>query len=182
MNKKIIYTIGLILTLFFSQEAFADNYDFSAVAPSGQTLYYKITSDSTVMVTHPSSYRLLIIILYTIDYNIIDSYNEYTKPAGDLTIPGSVHANDNTYSVTSIDRCAFSTCTGLSSITIHNPVSSIDRCAFAGCLWLHKPDLHNHPQLRNYYWWGGFRWLHQLRYCVYESFDTTYFGDFYREY
>ena len=81
MMKKIIFLFALS---FCALAAWA--YDFSAVAPTGQTLYYTITSDSTVEVSGD------------------------TTLTGALTIPSTVVNGSTTYSVTSIGDSAFFQC------------------------------------------------------------------------
>ncbi len=109
-------------------------YDFSAVAPSGQTLYYNI-SGSTASVTYPGS----------------SSWLGYTTPAGDLTIPSSVTYNGIAYSVTSIGDYAFRGCDGLISVTIPNSVTSIGNYAFYECRSLTSASIPNSVTSIGYY-------------------------------
>ena len=92
-------------------------YDFSAVCESGQTLYYKITSNVepyTVEVTSENS-----------------NYPYYTTyPEGNIDIPETIDFDDITYWVTSISSCAFANCYGLKSVSIPNSVTSIGYAAF----------------------------------------------------
>lgn len=111
--KKIVFTLILTVSALASWA-----YDFSVVAPSGQTLYYNI-SGSNVTVTNPSLYN--------------GNYQGYTMPTGDLIIPSSVTYSGTTYSVTSIGETAFRGCSGLTSVTIPNSVTSIGNEAFLGC-------------------------------------------------
>ena len=113
--KKILTFAALLLA--FANLSWA--YDFSAVAPTGQTLYYKI-SGSRVYVTYPGS-------------NSGIPYSGYTKPTGALNIPSTVTYNSQTYSVISIGDAAFDGCSGLTSVTIPNSVTSIGFRAFSGC-------------------------------------------------
>lgn len=97
-------------------------YDFSAVAPTGQTLYYSIINNtSNVAVVGPSYYY---------------GYDGYTKPTGSLIIPLSVLYNGNTYSVTTIEESAFLECFGLTTVTIQNSIDTIKGGAFCMCTGL----------------------------------------------
>ncbi len=74
MKKYLV--LSVLLACCFVSRA----YDFSAVAPSGQTLYYNITSSSsphTVAVTYPGS-------------RTDNPWSGYTMPTGALTIPSTV--------------------------------------------------------------------------------------------
>ena len=138
--KKLLLLLTLCLC---SIAVWAQNYDFSAVAPSGQTLYYKIDG-SNAIVTYP---------VYYSDASL--------KPVGDVVIPESVTdaASGNSYTVTAIDEYAFyndslltsiaypSTmteirnrafyhCTGLSSLTLQSWLSLVGDAAFEGCTGL----------------------------------------------
>ena len=117
MKQKLILFFILTIVLVTPKEAVA--YDFSAVAPSGQTLYFNIVGGNA-QVTYPL-------------FSNHDYYYGYTKPTGNLSIPDSVLYGGNTYSVTSIGDRAFYGCSGLASITIPNSVTSIDTFAFYGC-------------------------------------------------
>ncbi len=92
-------------------------YDFSAVAPSGQTLYYNFSGEGCVEVTSE---------------NTSDPFWS-TEPVGSLEIPASVTYNGTTYSVTEIGYAAFSGCSDLYSVAIPGSVTVINTCAFTGC-------------------------------------------------
>ena len=114
--KTIRFITLVILILFFGEETLA--YDFSAIAPSGQTLYYD-TADGYAQVTYP---------------NISGGYycwSGFSKPTGDLVIPDSVSNGSNVYIVNSIKNHAFSGCDELTSVIIPNSVSNIEAYAFA---------------------------------------------------
>ena len=95
-------------------------HDFSAVAPTGQTLYYTITSMNTnvVEVSHPGAGS---------------DWGSVQKPIGSLTIPSTVVHDGVSYSVKSIGLSAFIRCTGLTSVVIPNSVTTIGTSAFNGC-------------------------------------------------
>ena len=103
-------------------------YDFWAIAPSGDTLYYKINSDSlSVSVVVPDS----------------NTWGAYFKPTDTLTIPTFLTHRGITYSVTSIGSGAFYCCRGLTSVTIPNSVTSIGSFAFEGCSGLTSVTIPN---------------------------------------
>ena len=114
MKHKLSFFAILLMALALPQSVRA--YDFSAVAPSGQTLYYDIV-DGEAWVT--SQYTA--------------SLPTYLNLTGDLTIPSSVTYGGTTYSVTSINNYAFQGCSDLTSATIPNSVTSIGYRAFEDC-------------------------------------------------
>ena len=99
--------------MMLSLQAMAQNFSYTH---QRKTLYYSITSDSTVKVTY--------------HFPVI-SANNYVN--GDVVIPSSVEYNGTTYSVTSIGDYAFRNCSGLTSVTIPNSVTSIGVGAFSRC-------------------------------------------------
>ncbi len=94
------------------------NYDFSAVAPSGQTLYYNIidADNHYVEVICPQL-----------------SWSGFTKPTGTLALPETVTYNDETYTLTSIGYAAFYNCTGITTMTMPATVTNIGNYAFCQC-------------------------------------------------
>ena len=97
-------------------------YDFSAIAPTGQTLYYRVISGG-VMVTHPG----IRFYGYYGDYD-----TTYSRPTGNLVIPSSVSYGGQDYIVTTIGDYAFYDC-DISSVTIPNTITTIDSYAFIYC-------------------------------------------------
>ena len=97
------------MLLCISANIFAQ--DFEAVNSDGKTIYYNITSSTTVEVSSFSSHY-----------------------SGMINIPESVTYDGYTYSVTSIGNKAFYGCSGLTSITIPNSVTSIGDDAFYYCI------------------------------------------------
>ena len=126
MKQKLLSFILLLIVGISAAHA----YSFSAVAPSGQTLYYNITSSGSspeVSVTCPSS----------------TSWSDYTRPTGNLTIPTTVTNGGITYSVTSIGDYAFEYCSGLTSVSIPNSVTSIGYESFEYCSGLASVTIPN---------------------------------------
>ncbi|MBR1792625.1 MAG: leucine-rich repeat domain-containing protein [Bacteroidales bacterium] len=114
MKKALLFAIILAaLTCSMTQ---AENFNFYATAPTGQRLYYKITSRNTVCVTYPNSLQT--------------PYEGYTAPTGSLAIPSTIRYNETTYTVVSIGEYAFYGCSELSSVIIPSTISIIEERAF----------------------------------------------------
>ena len=104
-------------------EGFA--FDFEAVCPSGQTLYYQITdNENHVTVVSPPIFG-------------------YSNLNGEMTIPDTVTNGGIDYQVTSIGYNAFNGCTGLTSVKIPNSVTSIGYNAFYRCTGLTSVEIPN---------------------------------------
>lgn len=117
-NSKMKKNLLTFILLFLTGLGPAQAYDFSAVAPSGQTLYYNIVNGNAE-------------VTYQIKNN--NASPNYTSLSGSLTIPASVTYNGTTYSVTSIGDSAFWYCRDNWDITIPNTVTSIGPRAFYHC-------------------------------------------------
>lgn len=157
-NKGLFRTIlFLLLCMTGVTRTFA--YDFSAVAPSGQTLYFTITDNSAreVSLTYPNYREMASGSNSSYHYYTIYYWYNYAKPSGEVVIPENVEYNGVCYTVTSISAHAFgggasftitsgyswdyyysyaSECTGITSITIPNSVRTIGGNAFYGCTGL----------------------------------------------
>ena len=114
MRKRLLSLVLLLLAALTTAHA----YDFSAVAPTGQTLYYDILSSTTVGVTCPNSNN---------------SWNGFSMPSGDLNIPSSVTYGGTTYTVTEIGLLAFGECSSLTAVTIPTSIVSIGAYSFLEC-------------------------------------------------
>ena len=117
MKHKVFLFAVLMMAMAIPQSVKA--YDFSAVAPSGQTLYYNIVDNHAVVVRPGTS----------------SSFINYIT--GDVIIPSSVIYNDTTYSVTALGTVGgfgpFYSCSGLTSVTIPNSVTYFGDLAFGNC-------------------------------------------------
>ena len=111
--RKFLLSFFAIVSLWLAVPCYAQYYDFSAVAPSGQTLYYSYDGGG-VSVVRPNS-----------------SNNGYIT--GDLIIPDSVFYNDVWNPVVSIGFSAFRYCRDMTSVYIPNSVTSIGGRAFGSC-------------------------------------------------
>ncbi len=119
--KKTLLILAALLCCCFALKA--QNYNFSAPCPSGQTLYYRITSTTnhTVKIVAPNEDN---------EY----AWYGYTQPIGQLILPETVEDYGTSYTVTAIGDCSFYKCNGLKgSLVIPNTVTSIEGSAFQYC-------------------------------------------------
>ena len=119
MKQKLTFFAVLMMAMAIPQSVRA--YDFSAVAPTGQTLYYSINGND-VTLTYPTRVRNA--------GQLQGSWSGYTMPIGNLIIPDTVEYNGTSYNVSAIDSRALASCTGLINVSIPNNVTSIGSQAF----------------------------------------------------
>ena len=117
--KTIIKLTILLVALLLPTIAIAHDFEVDGI-------YYRINGNKATVTYRGTSYY--------------DSSNVYT---GEVNIPESVTYNGTTYSVTSIDNCAFYGCSGLTSVTIPNSVTSIGNSAFNNCSGLTSVTIPN---------------------------------------
>ena len=117
MKHFIITFICIASLLLINESCLA--YDFTALTPEGQCLYYSIIGLNAVEVSSPT--------------NNTGWSNIHPKPIGSLTIPGHVTYQTNTFEVVSIGFQAVEYCDSLTAVTIPNSVKYIGRWAFWGC-------------------------------------------------
>ncbi len=114
---KLTFLLAVLMSMV-GAKAFA--HDFAVANGDGKAIYYKykrINNSTEVEVSYRGSSS--------------SSYsNEYS---GVVNIPESVTYDGETYPVTSIGESAFSSCKGLTSVTIPNSVTSIGTLAFGYC-------------------------------------------------
>ena len=106
-----------VCAIFGALQVYA--YHFSAVSPSGHTLYYNIISseDKTVSVTSENEGN--------------DKYEE--APEGDIIIPSTVIYEGEEYKVIKIESSIFWNCNKITSVVVEEGVQSIDWQVFQGC-------------------------------------------------
>ena len=109
--------MALLLTAGVAMAA----HDFTAEAPSGQTLYFSYTAGG-VMLTFPANTNVN-----------TQGWDGYTKPTGALTLPSTVTNGGQTYAVVAIHKFAFYGCTGLTSLAVPEGVTAVRQAAFSGC-------------------------------------------------
>lgn len=119
------------------QNAFA--YDFSAVSPSGHTLYYKIIDSVNhyVMLTYPNDEQIP-------DGNAggQELWSPNSVPAGALVLPDTVSYEGISYTVRSIGGHAFHDCL-IYSVVMSNTIDSIGDWAFYNCQYLSNVTFSN---------------------------------------
>ena len=120
MKKLFATFIMMALTM----SAFAQNFHFSSVCESGQTLYYRILSEQNqeVKVTFPNNNPV--------------GWNGYARPEGDLVIPEFVEHGGITYTVVALDQSALDECQGITSVELPNTIRRIGAKAFWYCTGL----------------------------------------------
>lgn len=149
-------------------------YDFSAIAPNGQTLYYNFLTDSTVELIAPGG----------VQYNT-NNWAGYIKPEGTLILPSSVNYSGMDYLVTSIADATFSGCDGIGSVTIPNTIKYIGHWAFSSCTSLNTINCPNTPielgqwVFLNTGWENaqpqGVVYLNNILYCYKGDMPANYF-------
>lgn len=122
--KKLFFAAMLLVApiMLLAQNPYAY---FSAVCPSGQTLYYGVDPNGRgANVTWPN-------------FADGDYWAGYTKPSGDVVIPDSVtwEYDDSSYvfPVYSVSQNCFNGCTGITSVVFPETVIAFEPSAFTGC-------------------------------------------------
>lgn len=152
MKRKIFLIAPIMMALMVPHLAAA--YDFSAVAPTGQTLYYEIVNGNAQVAKCP--------------------YNQYYSGlTGALTIPPSVVNNGTTYNVTSIGNGAFKSQWYLTSVSIPNSVTYIGNGAFTDCRGLTSITI---PKNVTYIGDGAFSWCSSLTTVNFNATNCTTMG------
>lgn len=148
MKKKLLLLVAALLAI--GQNAFA--YDFSAVAPSGQTLYYKIIDSVNhyVKVTYPNDNQFPESGTFYYFNSVQDRWGTTTLPAGSLIIPDSVLYNGVYYAVTTIGGQAFAEIPYLIEVIMPNTIDSIGISAFKACDHLQSVGFSNRLRFINH--------------------------------
>ncbi len=132
--KRLVVVALLAMMSFTAVARDRNDFSFSAVCTTGQTLYYRIISDNEVELTYPGS-----------NETTESWWDGYDKPTGDLTIPATVvdPSDHRIYNVTTIGYCAFRVCRDLTSVTISQGITEIGQSAFDRCTSLSVVNLPN---------------------------------------
>ena len=113
--KQLTITLTLLFCLF-GAKVYA--HDIEVANSDGITIYYIWANNQTEL---------------SVSYRGSSYYFNSNAYSGKVAIPETVTYSGITYSVTSIDTFAFSSCSGLTSVTIPNSVTSIGTSAFNSC-------------------------------------------------
>lgn len=124
---KQSYRLSLAFFVMLVAAFHVQAYDFSAVAPTGQTLYYTISlsENNACSVTSPGS----------------NGWGNFAKPSGELVVPDTVEYEGTAYFVYRINTNAFKGCTEITSVTLPAGMKNIGNTAFSGCTQLHDITL-----------------------------------------
>lgn len=119
----IVKRLGLLtwLVALLLAAPTASAYDFSAPAPGGQTLYYRIVTGG-VEVVYPAN-----------TVQPVNGWSGFDRPTGALEVPSTVFHNGTTYNVLAINNHAFYGCTGLTAVTVGQGLRAVRNNAFNGC-------------------------------------------------
>lgn len=132
----------------------AQNYDYSEVVSTGQTLFFTLHEETTMTVrkihdsishnqfgmstahyhydtTYRTDYYAYIVRPY-----MTGGYGSLPKPTGNLVIPNSITVGGNSYNVKRIEAEAFLNCDSLTSVSIPSSIDNIYYRAFKGCTGL----------------------------------------------
>ena len=134
-KRAAFYVLFILLLSMVGMTKMYASYDFSAVCPTGQTLYYNITNATNhyVELACPGNAT-----------SVYWSWAGFTRPTGNITLPSNVEYNGITYTVTSIGVYALSGCQDLTgSLEIPNTVTSIGYCSVYECRGLTSIEIPN---------------------------------------
>ena len=120
VSKRI--TVLFILLLFLVAPAAGQNYDFSAVAPSGQTLYFDDDREQYNNLTHHYEYEGVWIVGY-----------QDTLGQSELIIPSTVEHEGSVLNVVGIDDYAFHYYSEINSLIIPTSLKYFGNDVFGGC-------------------------------------------------
>ena len=124
-QQNIKFLLALLMSMVGIQ---ASAHDIEVANSDGKTIYYNFVNKNTELaVSHQGSY----------DYSYSNEYS------GNIVIPETVTYNGKTYPVTSIGNGAFSSCSGLTKVTIPNSVTCIGNGAFSSCSGLTSVNIPN---------------------------------------
>ena len=126
----------IVLLLALGNHLFA--YDFSAVIPSGQTLFFNVVGNGEVVVASGENVDGTLVIPETV-----------VKPSTSMS-----------YTIVGISNAAFRNCVGLLSVDIEAPIRKIGEYAFFGCQSLTSVNIPNSvTAIENYAFYECSSWI-----------------------
>ena len=151
--KKALLFLAIVM-MAMAVPVHAQNYDYSEVVSTGQTLYFTLHEETTMTVhkirdsashnqigmptvhyhydtTYRTDYYAYVVRPY-----MIGGYGSLPKPTGNLVIPSSITVGGNSYTVKEIEDEAFLNCDSLTSVSIPSSINNIYYRAFKGCTGL----------------------------------------------
>ncbi len=135
MRYKVLLAVVFLVAMAAPHGSMA--YDFSAVSPSGHTLYYNIVSNEA-----------------WVTYDQINYSASYYDLQGEVVVPSSVAYGGTTYPVTAIGFFAFQGCSGITSVVLPATITHIKDNSFDGCSGL---DTINFPDSLTYIGHNAFK-------------------------
>ncbi|MBO4655824.1 MAG: leucine-rich repeat domain-containing protein [Bacteroidales bacterium] len=131
MKKTLLILAVMMMVVAVLQSAMAQ--DFSAVSPSGHTLYYNIVNGEAQVTSENPSPGL--------------GSRAYENLRGNVIVPDSVTHNDITYPVTSLGLYAFMFCTDLKHLSLPSTMRVIGPYSISACQSLDSVSMPNTLQV-----------------------------------
>ncbi len=131
MKQLLLTAVFLLCSVLLSAQV---GTQFTSVNSDGKTIYYEITSDTEVMVTHDG-----------------DPFDDNAAYTGDVKIPNTVVYDRFELTVTSIGENAFRYCSELTAVTIPDSIDIINMCAFDNCSTLANVNISDSVETINNY-------------------------------
>ena len=133
MKKKVLFAALVLISFFVGSNVLAQTWNHSETAPSGQTLYYKVFTESNLVIDSTNTTGAIVMYPGTPTNTNTHAWGSYAIPTGDLVIPDSIHYQSVAYPVVGIHRYTFLQCDGLTSVTLPGTLKGIGEVAFYGC-------------------------------------------------
>ena len=131
MKKTFLILAVMMMAVTVLQSAMAQ--DFSAISPSGHTLYYNIVNGEAQVTSENPSPGL--------------GSRAYENLRGNVIVPDSVTHNDITYPVTSLGIYAFMYCTDLKHLLLPSTMRVIGPYSISACQSLDSVSMPNTVQV-----------------------------------
>lgn len=118
------------------KEVWNPNYNVFTYTHEGETLYYRLRTDTLTYQTHAlCGYPVLF------PKAIENVWDGYEKPVGAVKIASTVEYNGKSYPVLEVGRCTFAYCDEITSVSVPEGVVSMGQAAFYECPRLQSVEL-----------------------------------------